>query len=473
MHKHAGRFVILLLGWAALIPLTAHAADYYVSPTGSDTNPGTLAAPWRHIAYATCGGSYLCPIATNNPNKLKAGDTLYLRAGVYNESNIRFANSGAVGAPITVASHPGETAEIDGGYTAISQLTGKGHIFFVDGPTIANGSVNHVVIERLTMRNARNAMVMVGENYGPANVVIRDNEFIGLVSNDNSGCVFVNGANHVQVTNNTMHGWSCVAGSSCTSAAGVHIFNGKTLAIRNNHFYGLRAGMYWKSGPDNNEITIFENNLVHDAHQGAMSNHRGTIIRNNLMYNLTGSGVQVFEESASCDRLVTPDNRITHNTIVTAPTGIFLTRSQACAGAVNTVVLDNLIVDFTNGEHRGLSVWPYYVPQYGGSGVDTSNTTFDHNLIYAAAYPSPIRVLGNYYAATAAPLTGTGNIQQAPVFIDAANGDYTLTAASPGKNAASDGTDMGALICAVGPNPTCAGFGDTLAPAAPSNLTVQ
>jgi hypothetical protein len=59
------------------------------------------------------------------------------------------------------------------------------------------------------------------------------------------------------------------------------------------------------------------------------------------------------------------------------------------------------------------------------------------------------------------------------MFVNAASSDYTLAATSPGKNAASDGTDMGARICAVGPNPTCAGFGDTLAPAAPTNLTVQ
>ncbi|MEK6657370.1 MAG: chondroitinase-B domain-containing protein [Nitrospirota bacterium] len=84
----------------------------------------------RGLRDLRCGGSYLCPIAVNNPNKLKPGDTLYLRAGTYNESNIRFANSGAAGAPITVASHPGKAAEIDGGYTATSQLTGKGaHLF--------------------------------------------------------------------------------------------------------------------------------------------------------------------------------------------------------------------------------------------------------------------------------------------------------------------------------------------------------
>jgi hypothetical protein len=49
----------------------------------------------------------------------------------------------------------------------------------------------------------------------------------------------------------------------------------------------------------------------------------------------------------------------------------------------------------------------------------------------------------------------------------------SLAPASPGKHAAADGEDMGARICAVGPNPTCGGFGDSLAPAAPTNLTVQ
>ncbi|MBI5043493.1 MAG: hypothetical protein HZC10_06635 [Nitrospirae bacterium] len=93
----------------------------------------------------------------------------------------------------------------------------------------------------------------------------------------------------------------------------------------------------------------------------------------------------------------------------------------------------------------------------------TQLSTFDHNLIYSSSFSSPIRVLGNYYTTATAPLTGTGNIQQAPIFKDYANKDFTLQPNSPGYKAASDGYDMGADT-SLPPTPTPDGGGDTPPP---------
>jgi hypothetical protein len=67
---------------------------------GRDENTGSERAPWKTIAHAL--------------EQLAAGDTLYLRGGVYYE-NVRIARVGNAGAPITIRSHPGELAVIDGG----------------------------------------------------------------------------------------------------------------------------------------------------------------------------------------------------------------------------------------------------------------------------------------------------------------------------------------------------------------------
>ncbi len=72
---------------------------YYVASTGNDSNQGTLAQPWRTIYKAS--------------TMVRAGDTVYIRGGVYQESNTFYAN-GTQGAPITLAGYPGETAIIDG-----------------------------------------------------------------------------------------------------------------------------------------------------------------------------------------------------------------------------------------------------------------------------------------------------------------------------------------------------------------------
>ena len=73
---------------------------YYVSPTGSNSNPGTITQPWQTMIKAF--------------RSLRAGDTLYMRGGEYTTSwrSGRFENSGTASQPITVTNYPGETVEI-------------------------------------------------------------------------------------------------------------------------------------------------------------------------------------------------------------------------------------------------------------------------------------------------------------------------------------------------------------------------
>lgn len=74
---------------------------YYVDAVkGDDKNDGSLAKPWRTIQHGA--------------NRLKAGETLYLRGGTYYEK-VSLARSGTTEAPIVISSYPGEQAVIDGG----------------------------------------------------------------------------------------------------------------------------------------------------------------------------------------------------------------------------------------------------------------------------------------------------------------------------------------------------------------------
>ncbi len=71
--------------------------QYYVSPDGADSNPGTKSKP-----FATLG---------KVGQVLDAGDTCWLREGVYREV-LRPGKSGKAGAEITIAAYPGERAVI-------------------------------------------------------------------------------------------------------------------------------------------------------------------------------------------------------------------------------------------------------------------------------------------------------------------------------------------------------------------------
>jgi hypothetical protein len=92
------RACIIATFFVSLSP--AFAADYFVSPTGSNTNSGSLTQPWQTLAFSI--------------PRLRPGDTLYLRGGLYREQ-VTISVSGTSSAPITIAGMSGETAVIDSG----------------------------------------------------------------------------------------------------------------------------------------------------------------------------------------------------------------------------------------------------------------------------------------------------------------------------------------------------------------------
>jgi hypothetical protein len=76
-------------------------AELYVSPSGSDSAAGTLAAPFLTIQKA---------IDTASP-----GTTIYLRAGTYAPSkNIQISKVGTASAPYTMRPYGSEKVILDG-----------------------------------------------------------------------------------------------------------------------------------------------------------------------------------------------------------------------------------------------------------------------------------------------------------------------------------------------------------------------
>jgi len=82
---------------------------YYVSPSGSDAYPGTMAQPWQTITKAA--------------NTLSPGDTVYIRAGIYHERVVPL-NSGSAGLQIVYASFPGDQVTVDGSGVLVPEWSG-------------------------------------------------------------------------------------------------------------------------------------------------------------------------------------------------------------------------------------------------------------------------------------------------------------------------------------------------------------
>ena len=77
------------------------AAEYFVSPKGKDTNPGTKSSPFATVSKAA--------------KTVKPGDIVTVRSGVYHEV-VAISAKGTAAKPIVFRGAPGEKAVITGGY---------------------------------------------------------------------------------------------------------------------------------------------------------------------------------------------------------------------------------------------------------------------------------------------------------------------------------------------------------------------
>ena len=82
-----------------VFPVSVSAANVFVSPEGNDANSGTLAQPFRTVQKGV--------------DSLSAGDTCYVRAGIYRET-VRLTVNGRPRQPVRIQAYPGEDVLLDG-----------------------------------------------------------------------------------------------------------------------------------------------------------------------------------------------------------------------------------------------------------------------------------------------------------------------------------------------------------------------
>jgi hypothetical protein len=264
-----------------LVTQPALGSTFYVSTTGRDSNPGTISQPWRTIQHAA--------------NSVSAGDTVYVRAGVYNEVVTIPVSGSSTEGFITFSSYPGELATVDG--TGLAIPGGQWGLFTIQ-------SESYIIIQGFEVRNYT--------TNSTADVPI--------------GIYLLGAGGNLQILNNHIHNIETTAKTNpnqCGSDAfGLTVYGTEapasinSLAIIGNEVDHNLTGCSETLSVDGN-VTDFAitNNLVHDddnigidaiGFEGVSPDPkydqaRNGEIRGNTVYNITSYGNPDYGKQYAAD----------------------------------------------------------------------------------------------------------------------------------------------------------------------------
>jgi hypothetical protein len=352
------KFLILLALLVCVFSASAQTStSFYVSTTGDDANSGTETAPWRTIQHAA--------------DTARAGSTVNIRGGVYEELVSINASGNSSDGFITFRSYPGETAILDATHFTPTARTGI--------LTIHNQS--YVRIERLEIRNLRTAE----HRLTPLGIsVIGSGSHIELIKNN---------VHHIE---NTFPGRDSPGSGGNGFGIAVYGTDAKTpitdLIIDGNEVHHLKTGSS-ESLVVNGNVTNFRitHNTVHDnnnigvdvigfertAPDPAVDQARDGVVSENLVYNITSRGNPAYGEDQSSDGIYVDGGTrvlIERNVIHDVDFGIELASEHKNRATSYITARNNLIY---HCHTAGVSIGGYD-PQRG----HTDHCTVVNNTLY-------------------------------------------------------------------------------------------
>ncbi len=270
--------------------------SYYISPTGSDSNNGSINSPWLTIAHASA--------------QLKPGDTLYARGGTYyGQAGYIWNSSVTSTAPVTFKNYPGETPVFDGQWGTTG--TGGSWLCFGSGVNSEPNDLSWIVIDGITAQH-------FDDSSGDGTIYFRGNSSTNLCHDIIiQNCTLMdNGTNTSQDQEIYVNPWTAnltfrnnfFIRPACGGIQFYHDVSGAYTGvcqganIYNNVFYG---GNYGIIADDCANVNIYNNtidscNVGIDSYYGDGS--LNTVVKNNCITNCgTGLRVQASSESLTSD----------------------------------------------------------------------------------------------------------------------------------------------------------------------------
>jgi parallel beta-helix repeat protein len=308
-------FICAVVIWGStFVKAGAEGKSFYAALDGDDRNSGLEGQPFRTIKRGA--------------SVLKPGDTLYVKAGTYEESLVDAVPGGeSWSKPVTVTAYPGQTVTIRpprGASRVLTFSTADSKYIVVDGFILdainvtgdgvkitwsgePKNAAGRIRIKNSEVKNAPGQGILVTGSTG--------NEFINLQIHDNGttnpgsqlhgiyiesdfnlieGCHVYNHPGHGihiysgrsekpdnnTVSRNTVHG---------NQRAGIGVYFGNNNVVSNNTVYKNYIGILLA---DNNGLV--DNNTVYDNREaGIIIKATGSTVSNNIVKGTSSYGIHV------------------------------------------------------------------------------------------------------------------------------------------------------------------------------------
>jgi parallel beta-helix repeat protein len=411
-------FVLASSANLTFLPMVSrHTSNYYVAPDGSDTNPGTIDAPWKHPQFAV--------------ETAPTGASIYLRAGSYRPMTIE--RSG-----LTLLGYPGETAIISGDgveqHTIMIRNTSDVSIrsLTIQDNPIVYGTGIHV-------ENSHD--ILISSN------LIQSNQGFGVVLKDVVGVI----VEYNEITDNA-NGIEVRYGSDGVVLRDNQVHNNHRRVDSGRAAIGIN--FYYTTGP-----VYATGNWVWENYLIGASEREGAAFEVYAATNVTISGNVIWDNETILETGTDNDKTLCANITFTRNIAVRGIRQQGlilrCAAdslvTHNTFIgLDNFVFDLS-----------HYKGEYGASieGLQILNNIALNGRVYAIETELPASVVIDYnliynpgsdsdYGEYLAYVEGFGNtnlfsefqnwtgyeahgVNSDPLFVDQPNGDYHLTETSP------------------------------------------
>ncbi len=337
-------------------------AQIHVSPSGSDTNPGTAALPFKTVQKGVSAA--------------KAGDTVYVHEGVYGES-VTISNSGTeTGGYITIQNFPGEHAVLDGTSLKVPS-TNTGMFYILDK--------NYIVIKGFEVRNYRTTV----KSYTPVGIRVNGTcKHIRILNNH---------IHHIEHNGTTKTGTDahgiCARGTSAIDSLYDIIIDGNEL---DSLKLGSSESLVCTGNVKNFRIT---NNIVHDNNNigidaigywgVAPANDRavGGVISGNHVYNIDSFNNVAYGTTRAASGIYIDGAKnvvIERNKVHNCNIGIQVA-SEIAGGTADSIIVRNNFV-YAN-QVSGLAMGGY--DDNRGTTQNCkfiNNTFFNNNTITTSAY---------------------------------------------------------------------------------------